>query len=273
MANGKEDKRTLGNVPEFSVVVPTYNSAEVLSQLCEQLDAAFSAIGAQYEILIVNDNSRDSTCQTVEKIIASNKYNVELFNLGKNVGQHRALLHGFRFSRGKFIITIDDDMQFMPKDISLLIKQQAVRDADIVYGVTNHRKHSAIRNIGSRISLLFFNFFLSTALQGTSFRLIKAEHAKAILYTERKKIFIDALITKSDTHIDYVAVNHCERKIGKSGHSIFKLSLWTIAILYEYSTLARIMIVSIGLLLGVLMCGLVLNQLHMLVSLYPKPRF
>src|SRR5690348_11028641 len=101
--------------PEYSVVVPVFNSEKTLWELCTRIETTFHKINASFEIILVNDFSHDNSWNVIKEI--KQKFGDELtaIHLRRNFGQHKALLCGFQFARGEYIITMDDDLQFFPE--------------------------------------------------------------------------------------------------------------------------------------------------------------
>jgi glycosyltransferase involved in cell wall biosynthesis len=106
--------------PALSVVVPVYNSAPTLSRLTQRVGDALEPTGIEYELVLVNDGSRD---ESWTRIVAAARGDsrVHGVNLARNYGQHNALLAGIRAARGQTIATIDDDLQNPPEEIPKLL--------------------------------------------------------------------------------------------------------------------------------------------------------
>ena len=112
----------------LSIVIPVFNSAPTLDLLVQRVEKAAQAAGPSYEILLVNDCSRDESWSRIE--ILTRKYEkVRGINLMRNYGQHNALLCGIRDAKYDVIVTMDDDLQHRPEDIAALLKKlQAEKD-------------------------------------------------------------------------------------------------------------------------------------------------
>jgi glycosyltransferase involved in cell wall biosynthesis len=199
---------------DYSIVVPVYKSTATLKQLCDEVNAVFSESNLTYELILVNDASPDDTWNIVKEIKANSSTKVTAVNLAKNTGQHHALLCGFQYVTGKFAITIDDDLQFSPKDILLLIKQQKLTDADLVYGIQFVKEHSVFRNLGSRTVAYMFSSFASTPGRGSSFRLISSNIIQQIKNFNHRYIFLDELLAWFTSNTQFIEVTHSKRKDG-----------------------------------------------------------
>ncbi len=224
--------------PEYSVVVPVYNSERTLRELCDRIAATFEKMGADFEIVLVNDSSSDGSWGVIREIKNDENKHITAISLRKNFGQHKALLCGFQFAKGDFIITIDDDLQFFPEDIAVLVEEARKNDADMVYGYyKNERQHSSIRKIGSGFVAIMFEKFGNTSGQGSSFKLIRRSVIEKIKDYNHSFTFLDEILSWHTTSIGYAEVHHAPRREGQSGYNIFKLVLLTLNLIFGYTTI------------------------------------
>ena len=172
------------NAPYYSVVVPVYNSAPTLRELVHRLRRVLFQQGAGFEIILVNDGSKDTSWKIISEM-AEQYEEVQAINLTKNFGQHNALMCSFSFVSGQYIITIDDDLQIPPEEIPRLIETIEGADHDIVYGVYGEKRHSAFRNLGSRFVQLVYRMSFNCTKTVTSFRIIRREIVDRILGYEK----------------------------------------------------------------------------------------
>lgn len=224
--------------PEYSVVVPVYNSEKTLRELCDRIVATFQKINGSYEIVLVNDSSADGSWNVIRDLKNNAMYNITAVSLRKNFGQHKALLCGFQFARGEYIITIDDDLQFFPEDITVLIDESKKNNADLVYGYyKSERQHSNIRKLGSAFVSIIFEKFGNTSGQGSSFKLIHRSVIDKIKDYNHSFTFLDEILSWHTTSIAWAEVQHAPRREGQSGYSIFKLILLTLNLIFGYTTI------------------------------------
>src|SRR5882672_2885258 len=134
----------------ISVVVPVYNSQGTLSDLLARLVPVLSAIGPRYEVILVNDGSRDGSWAVIEKLRAQYAF-VSGIDMMRNYGQHNALLCGIRAARFDKIVTLDDDLQNPPEEIPKLLAKLE-EGFDVVYGKPQAMRHGLWRNLASRIT-------------------------------------------------------------------------------------------------------------------------
>ena len=124
---------------------------------------------------------------------------------------------GFRCARGDVVVTMDDDLQNPPEEVPKLVA--AIEDGhyDLVYGVPDEKRHSAGRNLGSRIVNAFFRLVFRTRVTATSFCAIRRELLEAILSYNLNFTYIDGLLAWNTTRIGEVTVEHHARESGRSG--------------------------------------------------------
>src|SRR3954468_22207545 len=135
--------------PDLSIVIPCYNSEESLPVLIPRIQRTMSQAGLSFEIVFVEDGSRDETWSVIQAVAAQHSF-VRGFRLMRNFGQHNALLCGIRAARGPAIVTLDDDLQNPPEEIPRLLEK--FREGyDVVYGTPHQQSHGFLRNIASQI--------------------------------------------------------------------------------------------------------------------------
>jgi polyisoprenyl-phosphate glycosyltransferase len=228
----------MSTTPEYSVVVPVYNSEKTLRELCDRIKATFDKLGADFEIILVNDSSPDGSWNVIRELKADESKNITGISLRKNFGQHKALLCGFQFARGQYIITIDDDLQFFPEDIALLVDEAQKTGADMIYGYyKSERQHSNLRKAGSAFVSFIFEKFGNTSGQGSSFKLIHRSVIDKIKDYNHSFTFLDEILSWHTTSIGYAEVHHAPRREGQSGYSLIKLVLLTLNLIFGYTTI------------------------------------
>src|SRR6266704_6957779 len=127
----------------ISVVTPVYNGEASVGELCRRLAEVLPRISAEYEIILVNDGSRDRSWETISEL-SSRFATVRGLNLMRNYGQHNALLCGIRAAKYDVIVTMDDDLQHPPEEIPRLLAALA-QGYDVVYGTPEHEQHGVGR--------------------------------------------------------------------------------------------------------------------------------
>ena len=146
----------------LSVVVPIYNGAATVDLLVERLTAALRADGRRFEIILVNDGSHDDSWTRIEALAQQSDV-VRGIDLMRNYGQHNALLCGIRAARHEFVVTMDDDLQHPPEEISRLLAK-ADEGFDVVYGVLVRERHGWLRTLASRCTKLVLKHAMEVRL-------------------------------------------------------------------------------------------------------------
>lgn len=224
-------------VPTYSVVVPVYNSEKTLVELCTRIQNSFSSIQSDFEIILVNDFSTDGSWSVIRELKGKFQDQLTAIHFRKNFGQHKALLCGFQFARGEYIITIDDDLQFFPEDIGLLIEKAKSTSADLVYGTyQDERQHAPIRKWGSGFVSIIFEKFGNTVGQGSSFKIIHRSVIDKIKDYNHSFTFVDEILSWHTTKIEWQQVRHASRREGSSGYSLPKLIFLTLNLIFSYTT-------------------------------------
>ena len=221
----------------YSIVIPTYNSPGILDELIIRIKEALLDIDPHHEIILINDGSKDDTWDQLINIKGQNPgINLQLINLKKNYGQHKATLCGFHVATGKYIITMDDDLQTPPEEITKLIDKQKEDNAALVYGIYGTKQHSMFRNLGSSLFHRLLKNYASFDGKGTSFRLITKEVIEKISSIRLEYVYIDEILHWFSDKISYIEVDHHERPSGRSGYRITSLISMAMRILFNYTT-------------------------------------
>src|SRR5438094_6220863 len=134
----------------ISVVVPVYNSEASLTPLVDRLHEVLPQLASEWEIILVNDGSRDRSWEVVRELAASH-VRVRGINMLRNFGQANALLAAIRAARYRTTVTMDDDLQHPPEEIPKLLDGLA-SGADVVYGTPGRMQHGLWRNFFSRFT-------------------------------------------------------------------------------------------------------------------------
>lgn len=249
--------------PIYSVIIPVYNSEHTLGELCARILLLFDARRETVEVILVNDGSADTSWQRIIEICGQYPSQVIGINLSRNFGQHKALLCGLKNSRGQYAITIDDDLQYHPEDIALLIDEQRAESADIVYGVFARKRHNPLRNIGSYVVAKIFEKYAHMPRKGSSFKLLTRHIIDEIRDYNHPYVFLDEVIGWYSRKTAYATVRHEDRKAGQSGYSTLHLLRYTIQIILTYTTLPLQMITWLGLSSFFVCLGIIMYFVYM----------
>jgi undecaprenyl-phosphate 4-deoxy-4-formamido-L-arabinose transferase len=239
--------------PDLSVVIPVYNEEQVLPQLFERLYPALDALGRSYEIVFVNDGSRDRSVALLREAFARRPDVTRVVLFAANFGQHRAILAGFASSRGRFVITLDADLQNPPEEIPRVL---AELDAghDYVGTIRMQRKDVAWRRYASR----FINEIRERTTRvrisdhGSMFRGYARSVVEAVNQCSEYNTFVPALaFTFAMTPVE-IQVAHEERGAGKSKYSLFQLLRLNFDLMTGFSTAPMQMFSLVGIGIAIL---------------------
>ena len=208
----------------LSVVIPVYNEEAVLEALFARLYPALDALGVRYEIVFINDGSRDrSAAMLADRFnLRPDVTRVVLFN--GNFGQHRAILAGFEHSRGERIVTLDADLQNPPEDIGLLLAEMD-KGYDYVGSIRRQRNDSLWRHLASRMMNRLRERITRIKMtdQGCMMRAYSRRIIDTINQCNELHTFIPALAYQFAQRPTEVVVGHEERFAGSSKYSLYSL--------------------------------------------------
>lgn len=202
---------------KLSVVVPVYNEEDNILPMLEALKTSLD--GMDYEIVFVDDGSSD---KTVDTILKNQTSNIRLVEFSRNFGQTSAIKAGIDEAKGKYIVTMDGDLQNDPADISKMLQVLEDENLDLVAGRRANRKDTGIRKIPSKIANLIIRSTTGVHIRdyGCTLKLFKAEVAKELdLYGELHR-FIPILASINGAKIKEIDVNHKPRQFGVSKYGL-----------------------------------------------------
>lgn len=229
--------------PDISVVIPIYNEEPNIEALHRELTAALAPWGRSYEIILVDDGSKDGSFEQLAAVHARDEH-VRVIQFRRNFGQTAAFAAGFAEARGRLIVTSDGDLQNDPRDIPRMVERLEREGVDIVCGWRRHRKDAWINR---RLPSVLANRLISWATgvhlndYGCSLKVFRAEVVKPLrLYGELHR-FLPALASEMGVRIVEEPVNHRARVHGTSKYGISRtirviLDLLTVKFLLSYST-------------------------------------
>ena len=229
--------------PGVSIVVPTFKSPTTLTELVERTELlGLSA----FEIIIVDDGNNDATWEQIG-LLSQTKKSVVGLRLGRNFGQHSALLAGVRKAKYSQIVTIDDDLQNPPEEIPNLLAK-LVNGVDVVYGVSTQVRQNVWRRFTSRTAKALFAKVLGfeSAISISSFRAFRTQLREGFAGELGPHVSLDALLTWSTSRFSTLEVEHHARRVGKSNYSFTKLVRFMLDTATSYSTRPLRLATTIG---------------------------
>ncbi|MHC4060336.1 MAG: glycosyltransferase family 2 protein [Planctomycetota bacterium] len=243
---GPEEKKVL----KYSAVIPVFNSEHIVGTTIDRTVDFFERHRLDYEIILVNDGSRDSSWSVVcRKASASPK--IVAIDLLRNYGQHTANFCGFQHAAGDYVITLDDDMQNPPEEIIHLI-DKAKEGYDVVLGHFKKKEHSLFRRWGSRL-IGFVNrriFLHHEGLVLSNFRIIRRDVVDRICAYKTCYPYITGLVLMFSSSPANVPVEHRERAVGKGHYSMGRIVRLVMRILFNYSSYPLRLVTIFGLIVS-----------------------
>jgi len=223
--------------PQVSVVIPVYNEEEVLPALFARLYPALDALGRSYEILFVNDGSRDRSTALLKAQFERRPDVTRVVLFAANFGQHRAILAGFAQSRGDYVLTLDADLQNPPEEIARVL---AELDAghDYVGTIRIQRKDVAWRRYASRLINWVRERTTRVRItdQGCMFRGYTRAIVEAVNQCSEYNTFVPALAFTFAMSPTEIRVAHEDRGAGVSKYSLFRLMKLNFDLMTGFST-------------------------------------
>jgi polyisoprenyl-phosphate glycosyltransferase len=240
---------------EYSLVIPVYENLSGLHLLAERITAVFQKqLNSPYEIIFVDDGSRSrQTWQTIADL-AKNDTCIKAVRLMRNYGKSSAIMCGFSHSVGKWVITIDDDLQQSPEDIPKLIEH---RDHDVVVATFIKKKHGFVARLGSTVKAGFDRHVLRLPFKMSPLKLIKRQVVAAVLTMPTPRPYIPGLLAHVTMDFYPVPLEHHHSFVGRSRYNNFtRVRQLSNQLISNSGFLLRLItLVGVGsLIFGILMC-------------------
>ncbi|MGD2141195.1 MAG: glycosyltransferase [Burkholderiales bacterium] len=210
--------------PYLSVVIPVFNEAENLSDLCSRLINVLDGIGRPYEIIFTNDGSSDDSYSILRNMHQRYPEKIRVIDFNGNFGQHMAIMAAFERVRGEVVVTLDADLQNPPEEIPKLLA--SIDDGyDVVGGYRKNRQDNPFRRYASRV----INFVRERTThirmrdQGCMLRAYRRNIVETIAASGESSTFIPALALSYARNPTEVEVEHAARAAGDSKYRLYDL--------------------------------------------------
>ncbi len=236
--------------PNGSVIIPCYNSEGSLPKLINRLGEILPTLFDEFEVLLVNDSSRDNTWPVIEQLVQSHDW-VRGINLMRNYGQHNTLLCGIRSARYEYIVTMDDDLQHPAEEIANLLT--LINEGyDVVYGTPQHEQHGFLRDMASQVTKIALQSAMGaeTARKVSAFRIFRTQIREAFENYQGPFVSIDVLLTWGTTRFASIPVRHEQRTIGVSNYTLRKLVTHALNMMTGFSVMPLQIASMIGLVMA-----------------------
>jgi len=209
-------------VNKISVVIPVYNEEKGLPRLFERLVPVMEGMHRPYEVVLVDDGSKDQSLAILKSYAAEK---IRVVELTRNYGQHAAVFAGFESSTGEIIITMDADLQNPPEEIPRLVQTMEDGNFEVVGTVRKGRKDSVFRTLPSKVINAMTRRITKVHLNdwGCMLRAYRREVVENMVRSQEHSTFIPALATTFAKDITEIEVAHEERFAGESKYSLAKL--------------------------------------------------
>ena len=252
------------NNPYISVVVPIHNEQEVLETLYTRLTAVMDNINKPYEIILINDGSKDRSEQMLKELHERRPDQIRVINFNGNFGQHMAIMAGFEKVRGEIIVTLDADLQNPPEEIPKLIA--AIEQGhDVVGGYRQNRQDSWWRLTVSKLHNILRTRIapqLDMKDEGCMLRAFKRNIVDLMVSSQEASTFIPALALSYANNPTEVGVAHESRAAGTSSYNLYKLIRYNFDLVTGFSLVPLQIFTIIGMLISF---GSALLVIYMLI--------
>jgi undecaprenyl-phosphate 4-deoxy-4-formamido-L-arabinose transferase len=220
----------------ITVVVPVYNSESTLPALLQRLEAVLAGVASQFELVLVNDGSRDQSWRAIQRLAAEHDW-VRGINLMRNYGQHNALLCGIRAARFEILVTMDDDLQHPPEELPKLLAKLE-EGYEVVYGYPEQEQHGWLRDVASGLTKLALQKSMGaeTARHISAFRAFHSQSRDAFAGYHSPFVSIDVVLTWATSRFVAIKVRHDARQGGASNYTFGMLFRHAMNMMTGFST-------------------------------------
>ena len=252
--------------PELSVVIPVYNEKDNLIELIDRCLAACRNTGRSFELILVDDGSRDGSKAMIMEAADRHKEIVGII-LNRNYGQHAAVFAGLKQSRGEIVITLDADLQNPPEEIPKLV-QAMDQGVDVVGTVRENRQDSLFRRVASSLVNRMVQRATGVMMHdyGCMLRAYRRSIVQAMLQCSERSTFIPILANSFAGSTTEIPVRHGRREHGQSKYSVWKLLSLQYDLLTSMSTFPLRLLSFLGVLIA--LCGIAFGVLLLLLRLF-----
>ncbi len=209
----------MSQVPEISAVLPAYNEKESITDCLLELHGVLSRLGRPFEIVVVDDGSRDGTFELLRGL-KGRMPELRAASFKQNRGQTAAMAAGFQLARGEIVVTLDSDMQNDPADIPRML--ELMDRYDVVCGVRAKRNDNAIRRLSSRIGNGVRNWLTNDTITdtGCTLKLFRRKFLLQVKLYEGMHRFLPTLLKLVGARVTEIPVNHRPRTRGTAKYGI-----------------------------------------------------
>jgi len=237
----------------ISVVIPVFNEEDNLAALIGRLQPVLRSLGRPYEIVMIDDGSRDGSLAILKDLVRENP-ELRVVELTRNYGQHAAIMAGFSIVRGDIVVTLDADLQNPPEEIPRLVAEMENGGYDVVGTIRRRRRDSAFRLGASRLINIVARRITGVHMTdwGCMLRAYRRPVVERMRECHEHATFIPALATVFAKRLTEIEVGHEERHGGKSNYPLRKLINLQFDLVASFSDFPMKMLMYGGILMSVL---------------------
>jgi glycosyltransferase involved in cell wall biosynthesis len=222
---------------ELSVIVAVYNEEEVLDELYRRLTAALQKIGRSYEVLLIDDGSRDRSLEIMRRLRDTDPEHIRIHSFTRNFGHHIALTAGLDHANGDVVVMMDADLQDQPEEMHKLLAK--LDDGyDVVWGEREERQFKWYKNFTSQLFLWIMNSVVKSEvkLNSSIYRAMRRPVAEDLRQLREKARFLPGLVTWLGYRQTSTPVVHGARFAGETKYSVWKLLKLALATTTSFSS-------------------------------------
>lgn len=238
--------------PKISIVSPIYKAEKFLDKLVSEIQKAVAILDVDYEIILVDDRSRDNSWEIMKSLSSSNP-NIKSIRLSRNFGQHPAIMAGLSQAKGEWIVVMDCDLQDQPKEIVPLYNK-AQEGFEVVQARRKNREDSFLKKLSSKIFSKVYGYFTDTKYDNeiANFGIYNIKVIRSILeisdYIKFFPLFINFVGFKSTS----IVVEHAPRESGTTSYSFSKLVSLAFNTIISFSNKPLKLFVKFGMIISLL---------------------
>ncbi|MGZ3862914.1 MAG: glycosyltransferase family 2 protein [Bacteroidia bacterium] len=236
---------------DFSILIPVCNSESCLEKTANAVVAAMEKLSPNYELILIDDGSKDNSWEIIKKLREANK-KITGIKLNRNYGQHNALLCGLNNCSGNYIITMDDDLEQNPEDISKMFAELKEGDYDLVYGTPANRRKGLLRHFLTYLFKKASQVENKTAGNGSSFRIFKSSLKEHLIKHQGALFFLDEIVLWYTDKVSYVKITYLKSQ--KTASRYNNSTLFTLS--WQLMSLSSTMPLRLVRMVGIYMFGL-----------------
>lgn len=214
---------------KISIVIGIYNSANTIRQVIDEIETEMKKLdGYDYEVILVNDFSPDNVYE-IAKELAVKSQKIKVIDLAKNSGQTNAVITGYQYATGDYIVEMDDDFQMPAYEIGRMVKELEERDLDVVFAKYREHKEGKFRLLGSSLNTKMTEIMIGKPKNLTinSFFVMRRIVKDAMITYQNNYPYLYGIIFATTSRVGNLEVDHRERTNGRSNYTFKKLfTLW-----------------------------------------------